>query len=99
TKGFLAGYPIVDMRVILYDGSYHEVDSSDLAFQIAGSLGVQNAIEKARPVLLEPIMTIEVTVPEEYIGDITGDLNRRRGRLLNVDAKGHNHMSKAAEPM
>jgi elongation factor G len=98
-KGFLAGYPLVDMRVILYDGSYHEVDSSDLAFQIAGSLGVQNAIEKAKPALLEPIMTIEVVVPEENIGDITGDLNRRRGRLLSVDAKGNNQIIKAAVPM
>ncbi len=99
TKGFLAGYPLVDMRVILFDGSYHEVDSSDLAFQIAGSLGVQNAIEKARPVLLEPIMIMEVSIPEEYIGDITGDLNRRRGRLLSVDAKGNNQLIKAAVPM
>lgn len=98
-KGFLAGYPMVDVRVALYDGSYHEVDSSDLAFQIAGSYGVQNAIEKARPVLLEPIMTLEVTVPEEHTGDITGDLNRRRGRLLSVDAKGHNQIIKAAVPM
>ncbi|MGE0679622.1 MAG: elongation factor G [Candidatus Binatia bacterium] len=98
-KGFLAGYPLVDMRVALYDGSYHEVDSSDLAFQIAGSYGVQNAIEKARPVLLEPVMTLEVTVPEEHIGDITGDLNRRRGRLLSVEAKGHNQIIKAAVPM
>jgi len=98
-KGFLAGYPMVDLRVALYDGSYHEVDSSDLAFQIAGSLGVQNAIEKARPVLLEPIMTVEVSVPEEYIGDITGDLNRRRGRLLSVDVQGHNQLIKAAVPM
>lgn len=99
SKGFLAGYPLVDIRVALYDGSYHDVDSSDLAFQIAGSLGVQNAIEKARPVLLEPIMTLEVAVPEEYMGDITGDLNRRRGRLLSVDAKGHNQIIKAAVPM
>lgn len=98
-KGFLAGYPMVDVRVALYDGSYHEVDSSDLAFQIAGSLGVQNAIEKARPVILEPIMTVEVSVPEEYIGDITGDLNRRRGRLLSVEAKGSTQVIKAAVPM
>jgi elongation factor G len=98
-KGFLAGYPMVDLRVALYDGSYHDVDSSDLAFQIAGSLGVQNAIEKAKPVLLEPIMTAEITVPEEYVGDITGDVNRRRGRLINVDAKGHNQIIKAAVPM
>lgn len=98
-KGFLAGYPLEDIRVVLYDGSYHDVDSSDLAFQIAGSLGVQNAIEKARPVILEPIMKAEVTVPEENVGDITGDLNRRRGRLLSVDAKGHNQIIKAAVPM
>ncbi|MBI3245744.1 MAG: elongation factor G [Deltaproteobacteria bacterium] len=98
-KGFLAGYPMVDVRVALYDGSYHDVDSSDLAFQIAGSYGVQNAIEKARPVLLEPVMTIEVAVPEENIGDITGDLNRRRGRLLSVEAKGHTEIIKAAVPM
>ncbi|MSQ47806.1 MAG: elongation factor G [Deltaproteobacteria bacterium] len=98
-KGFLAGYPLEDIRVVLYDGSYHDVDSSDLAFQIAGSLGVQNAIEKARPVILEPVMKAEVTVPEEHVGDITGDLNRRRGRLLSVDAKGHNQIIKAAVPM
>jgi len=98
-KGFLAGYPLVDIRVALYDGSYHDVDSSDLAFQIAGSMGVQNAIEKAKPALLEPIMTVEITVPEEHVGDITGDMNRRRGRLLNVDAKGHNQIIKAAVPM
>ena len=98
-KGFLAGYRIVDVRVALYDGSYHDVDSSDLAFQIAGSIGVQNAIEKAKPALLEPIMTVEVTVPEEHVGDITGDMNRRRGRLLNVDAKGHNQIIKASVPM
>jgi elongation factor G len=75
------------------------VDSSDLAFQIAGSLGVQNAIEKAKPAMLEPIMIVEVIVPEEYVGDITGDMNRRRGRLLNVDAKGHNQIIKASVPM
>jgi elongation factor G len=98
-KGFLAGYPMVDVRVALYDGSYHDVDSSDLAFQIAGSLGVQNAIEKAKPAMLEPIMIVEVIVPEEYVGDITGDMNRRRGRLLNVDAKGHNQIIKASVPM
>jgi elongation factor G len=98
-KGFLAGYPIVDVRVALYDGSYHDVDSSDLAFQIAGSLGFQNAVEKAKPAMLEPIMTVEIVIPEEYVGDITGDINRRRGRLLNVDAKGHNQIIKASVPM
>ena len=98
-KGFLASYPIVDVKVTLYDGSYHEVDSSDMAFQIAASIGIQNALEKAKPVILEPIMQMEITVPEEYTGDITGDLNRRRGRLNNVDAKGHNQIIQASVPM
>lgn len=98
-KGFLANYPIVDVKVTLYDGSYHEVDSSDMAFQIAASIGIQNALEKAKPVILEPIMQMEITVPEEYTGDITGDLNRRRGRLNNVDAKGHNQVIQASVPM
>ena len=83
----------------LYDGSYHDVDSSDMAFQIASSIGIQNALEKAKPVILEPIMQMEITVPEEYTGDITGDLNRRRGRLNNVDAKGHNQVIQASVPM
>jgi elongation factor G len=98
-EGFLSGYPMVDVRVTLYDGSFHEVDSSDLAFQIAGSMGFKSAVEKARPSLLEPIMTIEVTVPEEYVGDITGDLNRRRGKLLGVDVKGNNQIIRAHVPM
>ena len=98
-KGFLAGYPIVDVQVALYDGSYHEVDSSDMAFQIAGSIGIQNALEKAKPVLLEPIMHLDITVPEEYMGDISGDINRRRGRLVSVDAKGNNQIIKASVPM
>ena len=98
-KGFLAGYPIVDVQVALYDGSYHDVDSSDMAFQIAGSIGIQNALEKAKPVLLEPIMHLDITVPEEYMGDISGDINRRRGRLVSVDAKGHNQIIKASVPM
>ena len=98
-KGFLAGYPIVDVQVALYDGSYHDVDSSDMAFQIAGSIGIQNALEKAKPVLLEPIMNVDITVPEEYMGDITGDVNRRRGRLISVDAKGNNQIIKASVPM
>ena len=98
-KGFLAGYPIVDVQVTLYDGSYHEVDSSDMAFQVAGSIGIQNALEKAKPVLLEPIMNLDVTVPDEYMGDISGDINRRRGRLISVDAKGHNQVIQASVPM
>ena len=98
-KGFLAGYPMVDVKVSLYDGSYHDVDSSDMAFQIAASIGIQNALEKAKPVILEPVMHMEISVPEEYTGDITGDLNRRRGRLNNVDAKGNTQVIKASVPM
>ena len=87
-EGYLAGYPVVDMRAILYDGSYHPVDSSEMAFKIAGSIGFKNAVEKAQPVLLEPIMTVEVTVPEENVGDIIGDLNSRRGRVLGMNPRG-----------
>jgi len=98
-KGILAGYPITDVRVRLYDGKYHEVDSSDLAFQIAGSLGFKSACEKAGMVLLEPIMNVEVTVPEECTGDVTGDLNRRRGRLLGVERKGSMQVIQAQVPL
>ncbi|MBI4488522.1 MAG: elongation factor G [Deltaproteobacteria bacterium] len=99
TEGYLAGYPMVDVRVTLYDGSYHDVDSSDMAFKIAGSMGFKNAVEKARPVILEPIMLMEVTVPDECMGDVIGDLNSRRGRVLGVDSKGHSQTIKAQVPM
>ena len=97
--GFLAGYPMVDIRVRLYDGSYHDVDSSDMAFKIAGSLGFKNAVEKAKPVILEPIMTMEVTVPDECMGDVIGDLNSRRGKVLGMETTGHNEVIKARVPM
>lgn len=97
--GILAGYPMVDVRVTLYDGSYHDVDSSDMAFKIAGSLGFKNAVEKAKPVILEPIMNMEVNVPDEYMGDIIGDLNSRRGKVLGMDTKGHSQVIKARVPM
>ena len=86
-RGFVAGYPVVDFKVTLYDGSYHEVDSSEMAFKIAGSLAFRKAMERARPVLLEPIMKVEVYVPEENSGDIMGDLNSRRGRIQGMDIK------------
>lgn len=86
-RGFVAGYPVVDFKVTLYDGSYHEVDSSEMAFKIAGSLAFRKAMERARPVLLEPIMKVEVYVPEEHSGDIMGDLNSRRGRIQGMDIK------------
>ena len=85
-SGTLAGYNVVDLKVTLYDGSYHEVDSSEMAFKIAGSMAVKDAIKKADPVLLEPIMKVTVIVPEEYMGDVIGDLNSRRGMILGMDA-------------
>ena len=87
-KGVIAGYPVVDLSVELYFGSFHEVDSSEMAFKIAASLALQKCVREANPCLLEPIMEIAVTVPDEYMGDITGDLNSRRGRILGVDAAG-----------
>lgn len=98
-KGFLAGYPVVDFRVTLYDGSYHDVDSSELAFKIAGSLAFKKAMEVANPVLLEPIMTVEVYAPDAYAGDLMGDLNSRRGRVQGMDSKGGMQVIKAQVPM
>lgn len=99
TGGYLAGYPMVDIRMTLYDGSYHDVDSSDMAFKIAGSMGFKNAVEKAKPIILEPIMSLDVTVPDECMGDVIGDLNSRRGRVLGVDAKSHSQTIKTKVPM
>ena len=81
-NGILAGYPVVDVKVTLFDGSYHDVDSSEMAFKIAGSMGFKEGARKASPVLLEPIMSVEVETPEDYMGDVVGDLNRRRGMVL-----------------
>jgi elongation factor G len=85
--GVLAGYPVVDVKISLVDGSYHEVDSSEMAFKIAGSLAFKEAAKKAGPVLLEPIMKVEVVVPEEYMGDVIGDLNARRGRVEGMERR------------
>jgi len=97
--GILAGYEMVDVKVTLYDGSYHEVDSSEMAFKIAGSLGIKNAVAQAKPTLLEPIMNVEVTVPDECVGDVMGDLNSRRGRVLGVDTRGRSQVVRAVVPM
>ena len=97
--GYLAGYPIMDVRATLYDGSFHSVDSSDMAFKIAASMGFKNAMEAAKPVILEPVMSMEVSVPDECMGDVIGDLNSRRGKVLGVDAKGHSQIIKAQVPM
>ncbi len=99
SKGYLAGYPVVDFRVILYDGSYHEVDSSEIAFKLAGSKAFKKAIEQAKPCLIEPIMNVEITVPENYAGDIMGNLNGRRGRVQGMDAKGGSTVIKAQAPL
>jgi elongation factor G len=84
--GVIAGYPAVDFKVTLFDGSYHEVDSSDMAFKIAASMGFKKAFHEAKPVLLEPIVEITVYVPPEFVGEVTGDLNKRRGRISNIEA-------------
>jgi elongation factor G len=97
--GILAGFPVVDFRVTLYDGTFHDVDSSDMAFKIAGSMGFKKGCELATPVLLEPIMKMIVTVPEENMGDIIGDLNGRRGRVLGVEAEGRQQVITAHVPM
>ena len=86
-SGVLAGFPVVDVKVNLVFGSYHEVDSSEQAFYVAGSMAIKDAMKKAGPVLLEPIMDVEVVTPEEYLGDVMGDLNGRRGRVQNMEAR------------
>jgi len=98
-KGYLAGYPVVDFRVTLYDGSYHDVDSSEIAFKLAGSKGFKKCMEQAKPCLLEPIMNVEITVPENYSGDIMGNLNGRRGRIQGMEPKSGSTVVKAQVPL
>ena len=98
-RGFLAGYPMVDFKAKLYDGSYHTVDSSEMAFKIAGSLALKNAIEKVKQVLLEPIMLLTVSIPDEYMGDVIGDLSSRRGKVLGSDSQAGVTEVKAHVPM
>lgn len=98
-RGVIVGYPVVDVRVTLYDGSYHEVDSSDMAFQIAGSMALQKGVVEATPCLLEPIMNVEVTVPSDQAGDVIGDLNGRRGRITGMEPSGETATVKAQVPM
>jgi elongation factor G len=97
--GILAGYPTTDFRATVYDGSYHDVDSSDMAFKIAASMGFKKGMELCQPTLLEPIMKVEVIVPEESVGDIMGDMNSKRGKIIGVEAKGKNQIVKAVTPM
>jgi elongation factor G len=97
--GVLAGYPTVDVRAILTDGKYHDVDSSEMAFKIAGSMAFKEALRKAKPVLLEPIMSVEVVTPEDYMGDVIGDLNSRRGRVGGMDQRGNSQVVRAHVPL
>jgi elongation factor G len=98
-RGYLAGFPVVDFRVVLYDGSYHDVDSNDLSFQMAGRIAFRKAMEQARPTLLEPLMAVEIAVPDEFAGSIMGDLNSRRGRIQGMDNKAGSTLVKAQVPM
>ncbi|MBI2216035.1 MAG: elongation factor G [Candidatus Rokubacteria bacterium] len=99
STGVLASYPVVDVKVRLVDGSYHEVDSSEMAFKIAGSMGFKEACRRARPVLLEPVMDVEVVTPEEYMGSVVGDLNSRRGRIASMEARGTSQVIRASVPL
>jgi elongation factor G len=98
-RGYLAGYPVVDFKVTLYDGSYHDVDSNELSFKTAGRIAFKKAMEAAKPALLEPIMNVEITIPDEFAGAIMGDLNSRRGRIQGMENKGGNTIVKAQVPM
>ncbi|WP_258360516.1 elongation factor G [Moorella sulfitireducens (nom. illeg.)] len=98
-EGILAGYPVTNIKVNLADGSYHTVDSSEMAFKIAAGLAFRKAVEQAKPVLLEPIMNVEIIVPEQFMGDIMGDLNSRRGRILGMEPKGKNQVIRAQVPL
>jgi elongation factor G len=98
-NGVVAGYPVVDIRVTLYDGSYHDVDSSEIAFKIAGSIAFKDGSLKAKPILLEPIMNIEVVTPEDYMGDVMGDINRRRGLPQGMEDSPSGKIIKAEVPL
>jgi elongation factor G len=98
-SGILAGYPVVDVRIELVDGSYHEVDSSERAFKIAGSMAFKEALKRAKPKLLEPVMLVEVTTPEDYLGDVMGNLNGRRGRVEGMEPVGNAQVIRAMVPL
>jgi len=98
-SGILAGYPVVDIRVYLVDGSYHDVDSSEMAFKVAGSMAFKNAMQRAKPKLLEPVMAVEVVTPEDYLGDVMGDLNSRRGHIEHLEPRGNAQVIRARVPL
>ena len=99
TAGVLAGYPTVDIRATLTDGKYHDVDSSEMAFKIAGTMAFKEAARKAKPVLLEPIMNVEVVTPDDYMGDVMGDLSSRRGKLGGMEQRGNSQVIRAQVPL
>ena len=98
-SGVLAGYETVDFRATVYDGSYHDVDSSEMAFHIAGSLAFKEGVAKANPVILEPIMRVEIVIPEEYLGTVQGDVNRRRGNLMGMEIVNGSQVIKSEIPL
>ena len=98
-NGPRAGYPMVDVRVTLVDGKYHDTDSSEIAFRVAGSLALKEAARRAKPVLLEPVFAVEVVTPEEFMGDVIGDLNRRRGHVTGMDQRGNAQVITAYVPL
>ncbi|MGE5542986.1 MAG: elongation factor G, partial [Bacillota bacterium] len=97
-EGVLAGYPVTDIRVTLYDGSYHPVDSSEMAFKIAASMAFKKGCLEAKPIMLEPVMKVEVTVPDQFMGDVMGDLNKKRGKILGMEPRGNNQVIRALAP-
>src|SRR2546427_4226706 len=98
-NGIIAGYPMIDVKVTLFDGSYHEVDSNEMAFKTAGSIAIKEAARKAAPILLEPVMLVEVTTSEEFYGDVIGDLNRRRGSILGMESRGSMYVVRGHVPL
>ncbi len=98
-RGYLAGYPVVDFRVTIFDGSYHDVDSNELSFKLAGRLAFRDGMSRAKPTLLEPVMTVEVYAPSDFAGDLMGDLNSRRGRIAGMETRGASTVIKATVPM
>ncbi len=97
--GILAGFPVVDVSVKLVDGSYHDVDSSEMAFKVAGSMAFKEASKRAKPVLLEPVMAVEVVTPEEYMGDVIGNINSRRGQIEGMEPRGNAQVIRARVPL
>jgi elongation factor G len=97
--GVMAGYPVVDVKVTAFDGSFHDVDSNEMAFKIAASMGFKDGFRKAKPILLEPIMKVEVVTPEDYLGDVIGDINSRRGQIQGTDSRGNAQVVEAIVPL